>query len=235
VKTPQINLDASEISKSKAQMAAKAALQEIVDPKRTSNRTSSFALYTWGGLAVLSAAVALSAGFFPSTAPEQQITASLSENLNNELPENADEIPFPKLPVAEAPAVVEQEQFASQRPDLDKTKTAAIAPSEVSPPTSANEQAKISNSLGVDIGGSNSIPVLSARFSALKLRAPELFEGIKPLVRLSEAKGQLDARLIAGPFSSSEQLASFCREVRLRLTLDCAQTGYDGDTINLSN
>ena len=228
---PQLSPD--EISKFKARIAARAALNDMIVPPKQRNRASSFALYTWGGLAVMSAAVAITIGLVPSDSERSsQLVASVSHGNSSDLPSVAG-IQFPELPAATVVASKDQEQLLEDRPELDATTTAAIAPEEFAPAPVAVKQVSGSEALGVDIGGSNSIPVLSARFKALQKRSPELFAGLNPLVRFSETKGQLDARLIAGPFETSNQLAEFCRSVRLQLTLDCKQTGYQGDPIKL--
>ncbi len=229
--TPQLNPD--EISKFKARIAARAALNDMIVPPKQKSHASSLALYTWGSLAVLSAAVAITIGLVPSDSKlSSQLVASFTDGNSSDLPEVA-AIQFPELPAATVVASKDQKQLLKDRPELDATTTAAIAPEEFNPEPVAVQQSVGSEILGVDIGGSNSIPVLSARFKALKLRSPELFAGLNPLVRFSESKGQLDARLIAGPFTSSNHLANFCRSVRLQLTLDCKQTGYQGDPIKL--
>ena len=237
--TPTPKLNASEISKSKARAAAQAALDDMfLSPKQT-NRASSFALYTWAGLAVVSAAVAMTIGLVPGGyGSDPDVVASVSESLSDDLPQNANpetaKIEFPDLPAAAVVADADQKQLLKDRPDLDATKTAAIAPEDVAPPAVSSVVPNVGDEvLGVDIGGSNSIPMLAVRFKALQRRSPELFSGLSPLVNFSESQGELDARLIAGPFASAGQLADFCRSVRLQLTLDCKQTKYQGDPIKL--
>ena len=237
---PSPHLNSDEISKSKARAAARAALEDMFLTPTQKSRTTSFALYTWAGLAVLSAAVALTIGLVPNGSQQDtQIVASVSGTFSDDLPDIT-KTEFPKLPTASVVAESDQKKLLEERPDLDATTTAAIAPEEIAPAPIeavpiAEPQSVANEGLGVDIGGSNSIPTLAIRFKALQVRSPELFAGLNPLVRFSESQGRLDARLIAGPFTSSQQLADFCRSVRLQLTLDCKQTDYQGDPIPLGN
>jgi hypothetical protein len=83
----------------------------------------------------------------------------------------------------------------------------------------------------VDLGGAKAVSPLVKRFSALKRRAPDLFSDIEPRIQLKGSSSSLQARLIAGPFVSEGEVALFCRAIRLRLTIDCSQSLFDGESI----
>ncbi|NKB52440.1 MAG: hypothetical protein GKR97_09480 [Rhizobiaceae bacterium] len=83
----------------------------------------------------------------------------------------------------------------------------------------------------VDIGGATSASPLVGRYAAMKRRAPDLFEGLEPRIQVKGKNQDLEARLIAGPFTSATQVAQFCRSLRLRLTVDCTISAFQGDII----
>lgn len=83
----------------------------------------------------------------------------------------------------------------------------------------------------VDLGGANAVTPLVDRYAALLKRAPGLFSDLEPRIQLTGQDGKLEARLVAGPFSTQGEIAVFCRAVRLQLTIDCKQSAFEGESI----
>ncbi len=88
--------------------------------------------------------------------------------------------------------------------------------------------------IGVDIGGGIDLESLEFRYHALKSRAPDLFAGLRPIVQGDEKGTSGQSRLIVGPFKNKDHVSSFCRALRLRLTIDCTQALYDGSALGLT-
>ena len=98
------------------------------------------------------------------------------------------------------------------------------------PPSVINE-----GRFAADLGGARNLNALTLRYAALIRRAPELFANLEPRA-ISTPKGQLDkTRLIAGPFAGPDQVAAFCRSIRLNLTIECSQAKYQGVPIYSNN
>ncbi|MGI9364567.1 MAG: hypothetical protein ACR2O8_05245 [Rhizobiaceae bacterium] len=88
-----------------------------------------------------------------------------------------------------------------------------------------------SSFFAVDLGGADAVTPLVDRYAALLKRAPGLFSGLEPRIQLTGQDGKLEARLVAGPFSTSEDIAMFCRAVRLQLTIDCKKSTFEGESV----
>lgn len=116
-------------------------------------------------------------------------------------------------------------------PALDPLSTGSVNsdPASDSQPYPGDEASK--GVFAVDLGGAKAVSPLINRYLAIKRRAPDLFIGLEPRIQLSGVSSDLEARLVAGPFASRSNMARFCRAVRLRLTIDCSPSLFDGETI----
>jgi len=235
----QHHVDTETMTKSKAQLAADRATKEMfLDPQsQKPSRLGLVALYAWGGLSLFCALFAVTAGLVPGLGDSTLKMAHSffgveDRNSKIEIAElHQQDIIIPK--VIYAPKDVADE-------NVDTIVTGAVEPTETTESVEAlqkeisepNEPSKVF--FGVDIGGSPSLEQLSVRFAALQRRAPDLFEGLTPKVQLNEDDKSLGPRLIAGPFTSKTEQASFCRSLRLRLTIDCLASAYEGDPIEIN-
>lgn len=228
------------------QQEARARLEERANAK--SGLVGDVALYIWGALALLSAGLATSVGL-QGTEFEQSYAWLFNTKEQSQV---AEAQPKPKTapPVETAGTSIEelkqaevvpqkvQDALAAASPDLDPVATASIPETEASASLVVDQvvervsNAPLETRYGVEIGNSASVPALTNRFKALQRREPTLFEDIVPLMQFSSGDGPLTVQLIAGPFADEKMAASFCRSVRLRLTIECEQTGYKGDPLS---
>ncbi len=241
-------------SREDARRAAKEAAGDFLQRHRTpsNSRSDRVAVYTWAGLAVVSAVVATTAGLSPGL---QSGGSNVGEDLVAERIQPSDTLnTSDKIIVAEAPVTARPAEKTSPAtlspletpapetvvsipdqvatlddPGIDTTTTGSVTAAK--PPKTTTPLPVPALALGVDIGRSTSIPALRARFLALQNRAPDLFSALTPLANLRERNGNLEARLIAGPFATPKQVSEFCRAVKLQLTVDCKQSIYQGDPI----
>ncbi len=240
----------AEFSRKKARRAASDAAQTILSDleRKQSRRNGAVALYTWGALALLSGAIAATIGLLPNSNPSNTTT----------IVAQTDPAPRPTPPIEVVQGVADEKTpedlASSQTSSLDELARSAPEPSE---PFSREEVDQVLNEAeleenttasvprenevtpadqptaryGVEIGDSKSVPQLAQRYSALHRRAENLFAGLTPLVRLQEDATGMSARLIAGPFSSRQEMAQFCRTMKLRLTVECKESAYEGDPL----
>ena len=232
--------DASEepelVSREAARQAALKAASDILRQRKqeTPKHQGVFALYAWGVVAFISVLFA--------------VTATLVPGSDEPLPLVAESI---KL---QTPVEVEKELTSAD--SIDTTVTGAIdtlTPQTTEPETidvadkeieeielkeDVEDDEKLIAStapsgiiLGVDLGSAGSIPLLRNRYVAMKRRAPDLFSNMTPLVAMNEEEQELIARLVVGPFDTSVKVVEFCRKIRLRLTVDCTPTDYEGGSI----
>jgi len=227
---PQI--DMASLSKERARIAARNAVVEFEKEFRQSQISSggAFALYTWGALAFASVVFATTMGIFPEIlGVSDQPNSSLIVTQNENSVETSPDIIAPRIAQFPRNTLPQRDLTSISQRNIqiaDPVSTASI-----SPVSQQSEEISLSLSFGVDIGQSSNVGELIARYQALSKRAPDLFRGINPLVQLNDEGEALQAKLIAGPFASKTQLATFCREIRLRMTIDCAQTDYQGENI----
>ena len=214
--------------------AAKDAADHMVrtNPPKKSNSVGAFALYTWGSLALVSAFYAAVLGidlenldFQANNIFRLEVPSDLDAKLRNEL----SELPAPLVPKVELP----QEHMAAVENDplVDDFQTGAITRFEDEELQPFPDDVLPENLFAVDIGGAKAVAPLIGRYSALRRGAPDLFTDLEPRIQLKGANSSLEARLIAGPFTSEQQVSAFCRSLRLRLTVDCALSSFEGDTI----
>ena len=231
VNDPQI--DMISLSKESARNAARIAAIEFEKDYGQSQISNggAFALYTWGALAFASVVFATTMGIFPELmdTPNNFGSAAIVAQ-NDKSVETSPDIVAPRL--ALKPRNTLPKRDLASVPDRNIQIADPVSTASLPPASKKQTQAIVpSLSLGVDIGHSSNVSDLAVRYLALSKRAPDIFQGISPLVQLSGDGNKLQAKLIAGPFSSQAQLATFCREIRLRMTIDCAQTTYRGDDI----
>lgn len=113
-------------------------------------------------------------------------------------------------------------------PPTIPAKLAVIAPSPVEPLVTD------ATGFGADLGGSTSLPELSDTFMRLRLKLPDHFADLSPLIRLADDPDDLKAMLVAGPFADIGSANNFCRVVRLQLARHCETTAYRGDALAIS-
>ena len=235
VNDPQI--DMISLSKESARNAARNAAIEFEKDYGQSQISNggAFALYTWGALAFASVVFATTMGIFPEMmgAPNNSDSTEIVAQ-NDKSVETSPDIVAPRLALKPRNTLPQRDLASTSGNNIriaDPVATASLPPAS-SPSTFVQTHTIVpSLSLGVDIGHSSNVNELAVRYLALSKRAPDLFHGKIPLVQLNDEGNKLQAKLIAGPFSSKAQLASFCREIRLRMTIDCAQTTYQGEEI----
>ncbi|MEP0945186.1 MAG: hypothetical protein ABJH63_06590 [Rhizobiaceae bacterium] len=150
------------------------------------------------------------------------------------LPRELSQLPAPLVPKVELRtdhlAAVETNQMP-EYPVLDRTRTGSVDALDGDDLQPFPDDILPQNLFAVDIGGATTIAPLIGRYSALKRRAPDLFSDLEPRIQLKGADSSLEARLVAGPFTSQDQVSQFCRSLRLRLTVDCSMSSFEGDTI----
>ena len=231
------------------------------NPPKTSSSVGAFALYTWGSLALVSAFYAAVLGIDlenldfqapriafledsatkptattnqPQDAPQKPLLAKsdvepLPSDIDAKLRNELSELPAPLVPKVELPkdhlAAIDNE------PLIDDIQTGAIPTFDEEELQPFPDDVLPENLFAVDIGGAKAVAPLIGRYSALRRRAPDLFTDLEPRIQLKGANNSLEARLVAGPFTSKQQVAQFCRSLRLRLTVDCAMSSFEGDTI----
>lgn len=215
--------------------------------QKNSNSVGAFALYTWGSLAFVSAIFAAVIGFSPTNiAPDSIRLAENRPALKQpvrkfDAPSKAAEVKIadkpvevlvklekPVLPEVKLPKIklVEtRQEFA-----IDTQSTGSVAAHQQQDLQPFPEDPLPEILFGVDIGGAKSASPLIQRFAALKRRAPDLFQELEPRLQVKGQGQSLEARLIAGPFTSRSDVAHFCRAVRLRLTVDCTLSTFEGQS-----
>lgn len=155
----------------------------------------------------------------------QELPSDLDAKLRSEL----SELPAPLVPKVELP----KEHLAAMdnSPLVDEIQTGSVPVFDEDELQPFPDDLVPENLFAVDIGGAKAVAPLIGRYSALKRRAPDLFTDLEPRIQLKGANSSLEARLVAGPFTSQRQVAQFCRSLRLRLTVDCTMSSFEGDTI----
>lgn len=212
-----------------AARAAAYSVQEELNPP-SSGGMNNFALYMWGGIAVFCAFFAATTIIAPLLVPQGQNMALLgpSGQTDSVKVQKSD---APTKNAAEAQSAAQEAVRSLPDTTFDSVTTGAIPkPGSETAATETPDEEK-GETYGVNIGSSNSIPLLIERYRSLVKRAPDLFDGIGGRVRMAETSGQLQAQLIAGPFKSAESVAMFCRSIKLQLTVDCNVAIYGGDRI----
>ena len=148
---------------------------------------------------------------------------------NVSLPAELSELPAPLVSKAEQQvdqvAAIQDDRFID---DLQTGSVKAFSEEDLQP---FPDDILPVNLFAMDIDGAKAIAPLIGRYSALKRWAPDLFSDLEPRIQLKGTNASLEARLIAGPFTSQNQVAQFCRSLRLRLTVDCTMSSFEDDTI----
>jgi hypothetical protein len=147
----------------------------------------------------------------------------------------------PKPAPAEAPKVAEAPKPAEAPKQV---KTAAVAPVEPEPqemvvqipatvaPPAPEPVATASvpaTSFGLDLGSEASFGALRARWDTLKKAHPELAR-LSPRISVRDAKGRVELRLIAGPFSNASDAARVCAQLFVK-GVSCDGGLFDGQRL----
>ncbi len=237
--------------------AAKDAADHMVknSVQKHSNSVGAFALYTWGSLAFVSVVFATVIGISPDamitlpttiadTTVERKVVkqdvakieadaeALIESTQSTQLPEpktDSANLTRPDLPEILPPN--RQLVKTKKAVELDGRSTGSINPQAEQIAKPFREALRPEFLFAVDIGGAKSASPLVGRYTAMKRRAPDLFKDLEPRIQVKGENHDLEARLIAGPFTSATQVARFCRSLRLRLTVDCSISAFQGDII----
>lgn len=111
-------------------------------------------------------------------------------------------------------------------PDVGKPVTAAEPAKAVEAPVAAQP----GEAAALDLGGYRTLGSLQRSWSDMTSRYAEFGAKMEPLARLRETESGMEARLLAGPYSSQAEAAKSC--IRLRaLGVTCAVTGYSGQPL----
>ena len=215
-------------NQSAAQVAAKRAARHVARKRRG----ETLALYAWGLLAAGSivAAVALS---IPGP---------------NQADEGPDYLAMQAPASAEEPVVIVHRETAEEpsRETLDLTTTASVpeevaiepavieAPSEASlpsDPVTVSASGSAPEVFGAMLVAGDRLDDLSAAFSNLKRRSPDVFASLEPRFVLIENEDALEARLLTGPFDTAQAVSRFCQHVKLNFTLACAPAPFGGEPL----
>ena len=224
--------------------AARDAAEHMVknSARKNANAVGAFALYTWGSLAFVSAMFVAVIGLSPSglipqpeslaqKVPAREVQQAKSEPVLPE--EQADlvvELEKPELPEVKPPKVKIVETKQDLKLDTISTGSVEEITEEQLQPYPEAPLPEIL--FAVDIGGAKSATPLIHRYIALKRRAPDLFGHLEARIQVQGRGSSLEARLVAGPFATQDEVAYFCRAIRLRLTLDCSMSTFEGEAIN---
>ena len=230
VQEPQINI--ATLSQVSARKAARDAANNF--EKQGSNsaigKAGAFALYTWGSLALASV---IFAGFM-GLSPELVVSKQPMERMASASPadytiQTSPDIKLPRYVEGTSITPPQQQIAAIDQDILQNVDT--MSTGSINPVAGSEDVSQPSMSLGVNIGHSPEVNKLLIRYKALSNRAPEIFRGLEPLLQSGYNEDNTQTSLIMGPFSSQSQLATFCREIRLRLTIDCTQAKYQGNNL----
>lgn len=82
----------------------------------------------------------------------------------------------------------------------------------------------------IDLGGYRSLASLKKSWSDMSDRYAEFGHGIEPLARLRETDSGMEARLVAGPYSSQQEAAKACIRMKA-FGVSCQVTGYTGQPL----
>lgn len=121
--------------------------------------------------------------------------------------------PAPQAAVAAAPAPAQ-------------TPAAAPAPAEAAKTQPIGGAAVAA----IDLGGYRSLASLKKSWSDMSDRYAEFGHGIEPLARLRETDSGMEARLVAGPYSSQQEAAKACIRMKA-FGVSCQVTGYTGQPL----
>lgn len=137
---------------------------------------------------------------------------------------------LPPKPVATAKT---DRQSTSARPTVETVPVKPVAP--VAAPASGAAPTVITPTpapsvAAIDLGGYRSLASLKKSWSDMTERYAEFGTGIEALARLRETDSGMEARLVAGPYSSQEDAAKACLRMRA-LGVSCAVTGYTGQPL----
>lgn len=240
-RTHEMSLERARLA---ARHAAQAHLDALDEAEKSNAPGNGLAVLTWGAMAMacsLAAAVTIALPLVDSdwlvgNKLAQTETSSLERTefskpadqaINK--PSVSDDLLAPAEPTLEelaattpppTPPATEGASIQSDEP-LDQTVVAAIRPSEtVFRRDELSNQAPqnpliTQDSLTVSIPLPKSAVSMDMQLAALKRRAPGLFQA--KAVEANENGSALNV----GPFTSPAEIARFCRNIKLSLTLDC--------------
>ena len=233
-----------EVIRLAALKAARDAAEHMVknSAQKNTNAVGAFALYTWGSLAFVSAMFVAVVGLSPSgLVPQPNPMAESDQTKKVQLartepvePQKQEEVAVklekPDLPEVELPKV----KMVKTKQDLklDTFSTGAVEEAREEQLQASPEALPPEMLFAVDIGGADSATPLIQRYIALRRRAPDLFGQLEGRIQMQGRGSAPAVRLVAGPFATQNEVAYFCRAIRLRLTLDCAISTFEGQAIN---
>jgi len=113
------------------------------------------------------------------------------------------------------------------------TNQGRVAAGHLATGTSAADSVATKTEFGVDIGGNASIDGLRSLWSKLKASQPALFDGLRPIISVREAKpGVVELRLIAGPLPNASIAARLCAALGAA-GQSCQPAVFDGQRLAL--
>lgn len=101
-------------------------------------------------------------------------------------------------------------------------------------PIAPAEPAEAHNDFAIDIGTGPTMEALRVLWNVIHLAHAQLFEGLQPLVSISDThkSSRVELRLIAGPLPNPEAAAQLCAAL-LASHIACQPTIYDGQRLAL--
>lgn len=137
-----------------------------------------------------------------------------------------------KLDREATPAAPAPQPVAAAAPVPAPTPAAVAAPSPTSAPAEAAKAQPVGGAAvaAIDLGGYRSLASLKKSWSDMSDRYSEFGHGIEPLARLRETDSGMEARLVAGPYSSQQEAAKACIRMKA-FGVACQVTGYTGQPL----
>ena len=141
----------------------------------------------------------------------------------------------PAAPIAEAPAPVEA-RVPQVVPHVVPDGSPQGAAPQVPQPQAAMVTASIAPSAtsgevaALDLGGYRSLASLKKAWGDMTGRYGEFGAKMEPLARLRETETGMEARLLAGPYTSQTEAAKSCMRLKA-LGVGCAVTTYSGQPL----
>lgn len=238
-KFPRVDTDLQAMRAQTAKRAANFAAQEIANEMNRVQQPSTgrFALFTWGALAGFCMLLGAGAVLYPQLIGPLPFAGDvdlIAQEPNGDT--RADIVMAPEGPALPTPGnsvsvsgdlLDGRTNKTALRTNLSDELTTSSLPNLATDAALGGDSQNDSPKLGARIGISGDLVQMTNSYRALERRVPDLFHQMSPRVGLH---GQQNA-LIAGPFSSKQEIAVFCRNVKLRLTLECQQTDFTGEPL----
>ncbi len=146
-------------------------------------------------------------------------------------PNPATEQLFPIAPSTELAPVIPPPQptapiatISTAQPERDTTTT---------PPTEPAQTASARTEFGIDLGGGATLAAMRAAWNQIRRNHATLLDGLRPVIGVRDGKGgQVDLRLIVGPFSNAAVAAKFCASLTAA-GQPCQPATFDGQRLAL--